>query len=213
MLPPVFNGFFLYNNNIHSYPTRACNNIHLRNPKILLAHKSLRHHGPDIWNSLPDSIKENSTLTSFIKAIKTIFLDQYAKRWNFVLLKILLQHLALCNILYSKDFYMTFVFGFYFLFFVRSNFLNTLPNQPKSQRQQRAKLSPLPRPDPLPFLHLHPHLHQLHKKIYFCKNSYLILRVFTIFKLRLPWQPLQPPLQIFEMHRNTMKVTFFLLCS
>ena len=80
MLPPVFNGFFLYNNNIHSYPTRACNNIHLRNPKILLAHKSLRHHGPDIWNSLPDSIKENSTLTSFIKAIKTIFLDQYAKR-------------------------------------------------------------------------------------------------------------------------------------
>ena len=122
MLPPVFNGFFLYNNNIHSYPTRACNNIHLRNPKILLAHKSLRHHGPDIWNSLPDSIKENSTLTSFIKAIKTIFLDQYAKRWNFVLLKILLQHLALCNILYSKDFYMTFVFGFLFSFLCKIKF-------------------------------------------------------------------------------------------
>ena len=79
MLPPVFNGFFSYNNNLHSYPTRTCNNIHLSNPKILLAHKSLRHHGPDIWNSLLDSIKEISILSSFIKGIKQHFLEQYAK--------------------------------------------------------------------------------------------------------------------------------------
>ena len=30
ILPPVFKNFFSYNKNIHSYPTRACNNIHLK---------------------------------------------------------------------------------------------------------------------------------------------------------------------------------------
>ena len=28
MLPPVFTNFFSYNNNLHSYPTRTCKNIH-----------------------------------------------------------------------------------------------------------------------------------------------------------------------------------------
>ena len=27
--------------------------IHLNNPKILLAHKSLRHHGPDVYMERP----------------------------------------------------------------------------------------------------------------------------------------------------------------
>ena len=38
------------------YLTRTRNNIHLNNPKLLLAHKSLRHHGPDVWNALPDHV-------------------------------------------------------------------------------------------------------------------------------------------------------------
>ena len=53
----VFRNFFLYNINFHSYPTRTRNNIHLNNPKLLLARKSLRHHGPDVWNALPDHVK------------------------------------------------------------------------------------------------------------------------------------------------------------
>ena len=56
-LPQVFRNVFLYNRNVHSYPTRTRNNIHLNNPKLLLAHKSLRHHGPDVWNALPDHVK------------------------------------------------------------------------------------------------------------------------------------------------------------
>ena len=67
MLPPVFSNIFLYNKNLHSYPTRSRNNIHLDNPKILLAHKSLRHHGPDIWNALSNDMKEETLLNSFKK--------------------------------------------------------------------------------------------------------------------------------------------------
>ena len=56
-LPQVFKNFFVYNRNVHSYPTRTRNNIHLNNPKLLLAHKSLGHHGPDVWNALPRPCK------------------------------------------------------------------------------------------------------------------------------------------------------------
>ena len=77
MLPPVFTNFFSYNNNLHSYPTRTCNNIHLNNPKILLAHKALRHHGPDIWNTLPNSLKQITLLTSFKRSLKEMLLNQY----------------------------------------------------------------------------------------------------------------------------------------
>ena len=77
ILPPVFSNLFLYNNRVHSYPTRACNNIHLINPKLLMAQKSLRHHGPDIWNTLPDPLKQITSLTSFKRNIKQILLNRY----------------------------------------------------------------------------------------------------------------------------------------
>ena len=77
LLPPVFNDFFSYNNSIHSYPTRSRNNIHLSNPKIVLAHKSLRHHGPDIWNSLSDDVKDITFLNSFKRRMKELLLLQY----------------------------------------------------------------------------------------------------------------------------------------
>ena len=77
MLPTVFTDFFSYNNNLHSYPTRTCNNIHLDNPRILLAQKALRHHGPDIWNTLPNFLKQITTLTSFKRSLKEMLLKQY----------------------------------------------------------------------------------------------------------------------------------------
>ena len=76
-LPPVFSNFFSYNKSLHSYPTRSRNNFHLNNPKIILAHKSLRHHGPDIWNSLQDDIKEVTLLNSFKRRMKDLLLNQY----------------------------------------------------------------------------------------------------------------------------------------
>ena len=77
LLPPVFRNFFIYNTNVHSYPTRICNNIHLNNPKTALAHKSLRHHGPDVWNTLPDFIKQTTFLNSFKRKMKELLVNQY----------------------------------------------------------------------------------------------------------------------------------------
>ena len=57
-LLPLFHDAFSHNTDVHAYPTRHRNDFHLNNPKLLLAHKSIRHNGPDIWNSLPEHIKQ-----------------------------------------------------------------------------------------------------------------------------------------------------------
>ena len=77
-LPSVFHDFFTPNSKIHSYPTRQSSNYHLENPRILLAQKSLKHHGPDVWNSLPDNLKQCQNLSSFKKHFKEILLSQYS---------------------------------------------------------------------------------------------------------------------------------------
>ena len=74
---PFFHNVFVQNHTIHSYPTRHRNDIHLTNPKYLLAHKSIRHHGPDIWNSLPDEIKQRTSLFSFKATMKKHILHSY----------------------------------------------------------------------------------------------------------------------------------------
>ena len=76
-LPSYFSPLFNLNKDIHSYPTRQTDKFHLRNPKTVLALKSIRHTGPDIWNSLPNEIRNLNTLYSFKKAVKTMLLCKY----------------------------------------------------------------------------------------------------------------------------------------
>ena len=76
---PILQTFFTYNKNIHNYPTRTCNNIHLNNPRLLIAQKALRHHGPDVWNNLPSCVKEKSFLNPFKKILKQTLVNKYDK--------------------------------------------------------------------------------------------------------------------------------------
>ena len=80
LLPEVFLNFFQHNANVHKYPTRHSQDFHLSNPKILLAHKSIRHNGPDVWNALPTKIKKCKSLCSFKSLTKKHLISQYAKR-------------------------------------------------------------------------------------------------------------------------------------
>ena len=77
LLPPSFHDFFTLNSAIHSYPTRNSPNYHLVNPRLLIAHKSIRHHGPDLWNALPDSIKSCTNLFAFKAQMKKRLLSKY----------------------------------------------------------------------------------------------------------------------------------------
>ena len=74
-LPVTFNGMFQLNSSIHKYPTRTSTNVHLNNPKTALAHRSIRHTGPDIWNSLPIDIRSSPTKFILKKRLKNYLLS------------------------------------------------------------------------------------------------------------------------------------------
>ena len=76
-LPRSFENMFHLNAEVHSYPTRQATDVHLCNPKTLLAHKSVRHTGPDIWNKLPSELCNIKSIYSFKKAVKNMLITQY----------------------------------------------------------------------------------------------------------------------------------------
>ena len=80
LLPSAFQNLFHRNTDVHTYPTRHSRDFHLNNPKILLAHKSIRHNGPDIWNALHTVIKECKSLLSFKVLMKNNLLLKYAEK-------------------------------------------------------------------------------------------------------------------------------------
>ena len=79
LLPESFKDFFTLNSDIHSYPTRNSQNFHLVNPRLLIAHTSIRHHGPDLWNTLPDNITSCQNLFAFKAIIKKRLLSVYTE--------------------------------------------------------------------------------------------------------------------------------------
>mgnify|MGYP000896791022 FL=1 len=74
ILPASFISMFLKNNAIHSYSTRQAANLHLFNPRTVLAHKSVRHTGPDVWNSLLIETRNLPTIYSFKNAVKRMLI-------------------------------------------------------------------------------------------------------------------------------------------
>ena len=87
ILPISFQSFFTYNANVHSYPTRRSADLHLNNPRTILAQKSIRHHGPDIWNSLPESIKSSTSLNAFKATAKNMFYPNITTNNNLIYTK------------------------------------------------------------------------------------------------------------------------------
>ena len=72
LLPMPLSSIFQPNSAVHSYSTRQASDVHLENPRTALAHKSIRHRGPDVWNSLPQDVRCKEKLLSFKGAIKRI---------------------------------------------------------------------------------------------------------------------------------------------
>ena len=76
-LPNTFDNMFYLNSELHNYPTRISFNVHLINPITALAHKSIKHTGPDIWNSIPLHIRSQSTINRFKVEYKKGILSNY----------------------------------------------------------------------------------------------------------------------------------------
>ena len=76
-LPTIFEHMFKLNSAVHNYPTRISSNVHLLNPITRLAHKSIRHTGPDIWNNIPLYVRRYSTISRFKLEFKKFIINRY----------------------------------------------------------------------------------------------------------------------------------------
>ena len=65
LVPSYFSDYFIRNRTIHTYKTRQRNDIHLPNPKLTLGKNTFRFSGAVIFNNLPTSIKEATSLSTF----------------------------------------------------------------------------------------------------------------------------------------------------
>ena len=66
MLPDVLNNMFTRTNTIHNIATRQTGKLHVNFCKLQMTSKVLRHSGVLSWNNLPDEIRQQVTLSSFI---------------------------------------------------------------------------------------------------------------------------------------------------
>ena len=75
--PPTFNNMFSFVSNVHSHNTRADNrhDLFMQHAKTNTKKFSTSVRGPSIWNSIPISIRQLSTLTKFITSLKRYYLS------------------------------------------------------------------------------------------------------------------------------------------
>jgi hypothetical protein len=75
LLPPVFNDYFLWGNEVHSHVTRNSAKMHIRQPHNENGKKMLRYQGPYVWNKLPEAITNSQSLFTFKRKVKKHYLE------------------------------------------------------------------------------------------------------------------------------------------
>ena len=65
LLPEVFNNMFMLNSEMHQYNTRYSNRPRVQLLKYESSRQTVRHLGPQLWNSLSDDIKNSPSPASF----------------------------------------------------------------------------------------------------------------------------------------------------
>ena len=70
LMPPVFKKYVVENCNIHCHDTRSCTDLHRFQNNFNVGHKSLKVKGAQLWNTLPQHLKERSTINKFKKELR-----------------------------------------------------------------------------------------------------------------------------------------------
>ncbi len=66
-----------FNDNVHSHNTRHRHHPHVNRRRTILASKTLRHKGPEIWYKISDHVILTRTVHSFSKYFKKKLLTKY----------------------------------------------------------------------------------------------------------------------------------------
>ena len=78
LLPETFSGIFIDVTSIHSYNTRNSQNRFYRSQYLKKSGSStLNYLGPQLWNNIPNNIKNKSSIYSFKISYKNYLLQKY----------------------------------------------------------------------------------------------------------------------------------------
>ena len=77
-LPVSLVRIFARNTELHSYPTRQCNDLHIRPVKTDIVFRSFIHQGPDIWSKLPANLKQAKSICSFGTRLRKYYIEKYS---------------------------------------------------------------------------------------------------------------------------------------
>ena len=61
ILPDVLNNVFTRTNTIHNTATRQTDKLHVNFCKLQMTSKAILHSGVQLWNNLPDDIRQQVT--------------------------------------------------------------------------------------------------------------------------------------------------------
>jgi len=77
LLPPLFDGFFSLNTDVHSYYTRMSKAFQMPAVRTALRKQSVIFTGPSIWNKIAVEYHQLSSVASFIFHYKKTHVAQY----------------------------------------------------------------------------------------------------------------------------------------
>ena len=69
-LPEIFNNYFISNNEIHNNNTRSASSIHLPRVDTSYGKKSVSYAGVNLWNNLPEDLKNITSFSQFKAHLK-----------------------------------------------------------------------------------------------------------------------------------------------
>ena len=76
-LPSSFNNYFTKRSDVHNYPTRHGNHLNLPQNKKTFSDRSVRTRGPQLWNSLENSLKTSMSVKHFRNQFKQKIISSY----------------------------------------------------------------------------------------------------------------------------------------
>ena len=74
-LPEIFRDYFVTRDKIHSISTKGKHNLHIKQIKGTIGHKSIKVTGALMYNDMPVFITESRTLKEFSKSAKSYLLS------------------------------------------------------------------------------------------------------------------------------------------
>ena len=77
LLPPVFDEMFKTNSDNHEYNTRHASDLQYPKNQLAFGNKSICYQGVEIWNNIPNHIRNSQNLNCFKNAYKDCLISHY----------------------------------------------------------------------------------------------------------------------------------------